>query len=315
MITPHIHKAIQVLNSQGIVAIPTETVYGLAGNIYSKTAIKNIFETKQRPFYNPLIVHISSLQKLDEVAVNIPEVAYKLANVFWPGPLTLVLDKNKNIPLLVTGGKNTVAVRIPNHPIALALLNQLDYPLAAPSANLFGQLSPTSAAHVLASFKTHCPLVLDGGICQSGVESTIVGFESGKAIIYRLGAIAQEAIEAVIGILETKTLDNAAPQAPGMLSKHYAPRTKLILSNNISDSIGKYSDLKIGLLLFKNYKGYSIAHQEVLSANGNLTQAASNLYAALHRLDNCGLDVIIAERMPNDGLGCTINDRLERGTK
>jgi L-threonylcarbamoyladenylate synthase len=315
LITQHIPEAIKVLNNNGIVAIPTETVYGLAGNIYSEKAIKSIFEIKQRPFFNPLIVHISSLQKLADVAINIPEMAYKLASVFWPGPLTLVLNKHPNVPLLITGGKNTVAVRMPNHPITLTLLNQLDFPLAAPSANLFGQLSPTCAAHVLAGFKTNVPLILDGGVCQSGVESTIIGFENGKPIIYRLGAIAIEDIENVVGKIGTSTHNNTEPNAPGMLSKHYAPHTKLIVTDSINDIISNYSNLKIGLLLFTNKMAYDLPYQEILSKKGNLAEAASNLYAALHRLDNLGLDIIIAEKLPNKGLGNTINDRLDRGTK
>ncbi len=315
MITHHIPEAIKVLNNNGIVAIPTETVYGLAGNIYSEKAIKSIFEIKQRPFFNPLIVHISSLQKLADVAINVPEMAYTLASVFWPGPLTLVLDKHPNVPLLVTGGKNTVAVRVPNHPISLALLNQLDFPLAAPSANLFGQLSPTCAAHVLAGFKTNTPLILDGGVCQSGVESTIIGFENKQPIIYRLGAIALEDIENVVGKINLATHNNTEPNAPGMLSKHYAPRTKLIVTDSITDAIYNHNHLKIGLLLFSNKIVYDLPYQEILSTSGNLVEAASNLYAALHRLDNLGLDIIIAEKLPNSGLGNTINDRLERGTK
>ncbi|TAH02445.1 MAG: threonylcarbamoyl-AMP synthase [Sphingobacteriales bacterium] len=316
MITHHISDAINVLNTNGIVAIPTETVYGLAGNIYSETAIKSIFETKHRPFYNPLIVHISSLQKLNEIAINIPDTAYKLANAFWPGPLTLVLDKHPNIPLLITGGKNTVAVRMPNHPIALDLLNQLDFPLAAPSANLFGQLSPTCAAHVLESFKNNCPLILDGGVCESGVESTIIGFKNGQPIVYRFGAIALENLEAVIGKISTQTHNDTSPNAPGMLTKHYAPRTKLIVCDNINDEILKYPNLKVGLLLFtKTQLFIEIQHQEILSIGGNLTEAASNLYATLHRLDKLGLDVLIAEKLPEIGLGKTMNDRLERGTK
>ncbi len=316
MITHHIYDAINVLNNNGIVAIPTETVYGLAGNIYSETAIKSIFETKKRPFFNPLIVHISSLQKLNEIAINIPENAYKLANAFWPGPLTLILDKHPNIPLLITGGKNTVAVRIPNHPITLDLLNQIDFPLAAPSANLFGQLSPTCAAHVLTGFKTNCPLILDGGVCQSGVESTIIGFENGQPIVYRFGAIAIEDIEKIVGKIEAFTHNEKTPNAPGMLSKHYAPRTKLIVCDNINDEILKYPNLKVGLLLFtKTHLFKEIQHQEILSVSGNLTEAASNFYAALHRLDKLGLDIIIAEKLPEIGLGKTMNDRLERGTK
>lgn len=315
MITHIISEAVKTLNNHGIVAIPTETVYGLAGNIYSEKAINSIFEAKKRPFFNPLIVHISSIDKLDEIAINIPDIAYTLANTFWPGPLTLVLDKHKNIPFLVTGGKNTVAVRVPNHTTTLALLNQLNFPLAAPSANIFGQLSPTCAAHIMDSFKPNTPLILDGGVCENGIESTIVGFENGQPVIYRFGAISLEDIENVIGKINKIIQKNRKLIAPGMLKKHYAPLTKLLVTNNICNKINEFKGLKVGLLLFDNKKVYDIPYQEILTTKGNLAEAASNLYACLHRLDSLGLDIIIAEKLPNKGLGVTINDRLTRGTK
>jgi L-threonylcarbamoyladenylate synthase len=316
LINNSVQNAVSLLNQDQIIGIPTETVYGLAGNIYSSKAIQSIFAMKQRPFLNPLIVHIKSAEDLSEIATEIPEKALLLAAAFWPGPLTLVLKKQTNIPDLVTGGKDTVAVRVPNHPLTLALLNQLGYPLAAPSANPFGCISPTKAAHVSNYFEDSLSMVLDGGDCERGIESTIIGFENGKPVLYRLGSLAIEDIESVVGELKTKTHDDIAPAAPGMLSRHYAPITTTFLTTNVAELIDTFSNKKIGVLLFQNViDDPKIAKQEVLSLTGDLVEAASKLYAALHRLDKCKLDVIIAERFPDVGLGKTINDRLQRATK
>lgn len=316
LISNSIQKAAAILNEDQIIGIPTETVYGLAGNIYSSKAIQSIFELKQRPFFNPLIVHIKSAEVLSEIARDIPEKALLLAAAFWPGPLTLVLKKQTSIPDLVTGGKDTVAVRVPNHSLTLALLNQLEYPLAAPSANPFGCISPTKAAHVASYFANSLPMVLDGGDCKKGIESTIIGFENGEPIVYRLGSLATEDIESIVGILKAKTHDDTAPVAPGMLSRHYAPVTTTLLTTNVAGLVDTFSNKKIGVLVFQNgIDDAKIAQQEVLSPTGDLEEAASQLYAALHRLDKYKLDLIIAERFPDVGLGKTINDRLQRATK
>lgn len=317
MITTNLKEAKQELNSEGIIAIPTETVYGLAGNAYSENAIKKIFDLKKRPFYNPLIVHIKSAEFLTEVAREIPEIAQKLANEFWPGPLTLVLKKQPHIPDLVTAGKDTVAIRMPNHDLTLNLLEELEFPLAAPSANPFGSISPTSALHVFNYFEDDLKVILDGGECQKGIESTIIGFENDKPILYRLGSLSIEQIEEKIGPILTKTnsTDNQ-PAAPGMLSRHYAPSTDTYLTNDVTNLIQSYPNKKIGLLLFqKQLNNVPIEHQEILSKTGNLDEAAKNLYAAMHRLDKLNLDLIITERLPNTGLGKTMNDKLERATK
>lgn len=308
--------AVALLNQSEIVAIPTETVYGLAGNAFSEKAIKKIFELKKRPFYNPLIVHIKSVADLNQIATEIPEKAMFLADAFWPGPLTLVLKRQNTIPDLVTGGKSTVAVRVPNHPVALALLEQLDFPLAAPSANPFGSISPTKAEHVANYFAASSLTVLEGGECRSGIESTIIGFEGGSAVLYRLGSITIEEIEAVIGALKIKTHNEETPSAPGMLSKHYAPKTKTVLTENITKELALLSTKRIGLVTYQNHFDHqNIVSNEVLSPTGDLKEAASRLYNALHKLDQLKLDVIIAERFPDYGLGRTINDRLERATK
>lgn len=315
-ITSSIEQAVECLNREALIGLPTETVYGLAGNIYSEKAVRKIFEMKQRPFFNPLIVHIRSLDDLPKVALDIPDEAYQLAEAFWPGPLTLVLNRQANIPDLITAGKNTVAVRAPNHPLALALLEALDFPLAAPSANPFGAISPTSAEHVANYFKDQLELVLDGGPCQRGIESTIIGFPDHQPTLYRLGSLALEEIESVVGPLQRITSNETSPDAPGMLSRHYAPATPTLLTPDVQRLLETRTEQKIGLLLFQNpITNSRVLHQEVLSPTGDLKEAAAHLYAALHRLDKMGLDVILAERFPDTGLGRSINDRLERATK
>ncbi len=315
MITKDIQKAIEALQNDELIALPTETVYGLAGNAYNETAIKKIFKLKKRPLYNPLIVHLHSKEKLKEVAKEIPEKAQILAEKFWPGSLTLVLKKRAHIPDLVTAGKDTVAVRVPQHLVALALLEQLDFPLVAPSANPFGSISPTSPQHVWNYFQDKLPVILDGGDCSNGVESTIIGFHGDEGVLYRHGSVSVEEIEQVIGKIEMITRNDTTPDAPGMLSKHYAPKTKIILTENIENEIQENSGKRIGALIFKNQTKTAIAYQEVLSAEGDLKEASKNLYAALHRLDAMDLDIIIAERLPDSGLGITINDRLNRAVK
>ena len=312
MITKNIQLAVQELIEDNIIAIPTETVYGLAGNAFSESAIHKIFELKKRPLHNPLIVHIQSIDYLTKVAKDIPDKAYQLAKAFWPGPLTLVLNKKENIPNIVSAQKNTVAVRVPNHPMALALLANLDFPIAAPSANPFGSISPTSAMH----FENELAIILDGGECEKGIESTIVGFDGDEPVIYRFGSISIDDIEKEIGELKLITKNDINPAAPGMLSKHYAPKTKMYFTNNVHELIQNFNDKKIGVLLFEKKLDYkNITHQEILSETGNLNEAAKNLYAAMHRLDHSNLDIIVAERLPDVGLGKTINDKLERASK
>lgn len=315
IISSDISRAATILSNEDVVAIPTETVYGLAGNIYSDKAINAIFRIKNRPLFNPLIVHIGSSESLQDVAREIPEKAKLLADTFWPGSLTLVLPKKTAIPRIITAGKDTVAVRVPNHAATLALLKQLPFPLAAPSANPFGSISPTTAKHVENYFKNSIQMVLDGGPCKNGIESTIVGFEAGQPVIYRLGSISVEDIENVVGTVLIKNKKELKPDAPGMLARHYAPATKTILTDNIQDAIATYEGKKIGILTFKSaIASEFIKHQIRLSKNGDLKEAMSNLYLALHELDQLELDVIIAEKLPDYGLGKSMNDRLHRAT-
>ena len=316
MISNDIKLATQLLENNEIIGFPTETVYGLAGNAFSPDAIKLIYKVKNRPSQNPLIVHLKDYQELSKIVREIPEAAKILAEKFWPGPLTLLLPKHPNIPDIVTSGSDLIAVRVPYHPIAIKLLSSISFPLVAPSANPFGSISPTSAAHVYNYFKNDIKLILDGGICEKGIESTIIGFKNGKAMLYRYGSIPLEEIEKSIGKVEIFNKNETNPEAPGMLLRHYAPNKKVLLTQNIKECIKQNSSQKIGLLLYKQeIDDVLIQHQFILSRTGELNEAASNLYLALHELDNTDIDLIIAEKLPSFGLGNSINDRLERSTK
>lgn len=316
VITKSIEKAKIALNKGGVIAIPTETVYGLAANIFNENAIKNIFKIKDRPLDNPLIVHLASQDRLSEVVSEIPKAAQKLADQFWPGPLTLLLPKSDKVPDLVTAGLSRVGVRVPDHKVTLELLAKLDFPLAAPSANPFKRISPTTATQVEAYFGDQVEVILEGGECKRGLESTIVGFENENAVIYRLGSITREDIEKCLGSsVELKNKKQSAPDSPGMLLKHYSPHTPMLLSDDVSASLPDHANKKIGLLRFKKeLEDKSVKAQIVLSKKGDLEEAASRLYQAMQDLDNAGIDLIIAERFPDHGLGATINDKLERAS-
>ena len=315
IISKDIDKAVALLKQEDVVAIPTETVYGLAGNIYSEKAVRKIFEVKQRPLFNPLIVHVHAIEELKDLVCEFPQKARLLAEAFWPGSLTLILKKKTSVPNLITGGKPSVAVRIPKHPVTLELLQRLDFPLAAPSANPFNRISPTSSSHVESYFKGSLKMVLEGGECQNGIESTIIGFEAGEPVLYRLGSIAVEDIEQVVGPLSIKNKKEHAPDAPGMLVKHYSPQTKTILVENLDSFISRSTYSKIGAISFsETVKTLDKQKVQILSPSGDLKEAASNLYSALHQLDSLGLDLIVAQRLPEEGLGKSINDRLERAS-
>ena len=316
MISKDIFQAAHLLENNEVVAIPTETVYGLAGNIYSESAIKKIYEIKGRPPNNPLIVHVGSKDQASNLATYVPNKAKVLIDKFWPGPLTLVLPKKEIISNLISSGKDTVAIRMPNHPETLKLLQLLPFPLAAPSANPFGSISPTSAVHVANYFENAIPMILDGGDCKNGIESTIIGFNGEIPILYRLGSISVEAIENEIGSIEIHTIEEKSPNAPGMMLKHYSPKTPTVLATNVIEAVDYYKNKKIGVLVFDSkINNPLVAHQEVLSSNSNLEEAASNLYAAMHRLDKLNLDIIITERFPDNNLGRAINDRLKRASQ
>jgi L-threonylcarbamoyladenylate synthase len=313
IITTKIDLAVTALQNDDVIGMPTETVYGLAGNAFSEKAVNKIFEVKKRPHFNPLIVHIKNIDYLQEIAEDIPHNAYQLAKAFWPGPLTLLLKKKDIVPNIVTASKSTVAVRIPNHPIALTLLNKLDFPLAAPSANPFTTISSTTAQHVFNYFEKDIDVILDGGECSKGIESTIVGFEDDKVIIYRLGSITEDDLLKVVDNVHIYIGQDDKPIAPGMLLKHYSPKTKTVLLNNIDEQLQLYANKKVGCLLFsKMIEKDGIVAQQVLSATQNLDEAAKNLYAIMHTLDNAQLDIILMELLPYEGIGKAINDRLKR---
>ncbi|MEM8999510.1 MAG: L-threonylcarbamoyladenylate synthase [Bacteroidota bacterium] len=311
-ITKNIALCQNLLRDGNLVAIPTETVYGLAANIYDDTAVKKIFKMKRRPLYNPLIVHIHHIDQLPTLAKDIPHAAQELASHFWPGPLTMILPKQGVVSDLVTAGRSTVGIRMPDHPLTLTMLEGLDFPIAAPSANPFTRVSPTSAQHVADYFGNRVGAILDGGASQVGLESTIIGFEGGVPVIYRKGGIAIEAIEACTGVVKLALKSEKAPIAPGMLAKHYAPKTKLILTDDVEKVLAIWSARRIGVLSFYRKVYPKAALVKVLSEKRDLDEAAAHLFDALHQLDAANVDVIIAERLPEQGLGMSINDRLER---
>ena len=302
----------QLLQTGQVVGIPTETVYGLAGNAYDEDAVLKIFTVKNRPQFDPLIVHTDSLSKLTSFIADFPEKAQKLAKAFWPGPLTLLLPKSDKISDLVTSGLNTVAVRIPNHSLTLELLSTLDFPLAAPSANPFGYISPTSAQHVEKQLGKKIPYILDGGESQVGIESTIVGFEGEEAVVYRLGGTSVEALEKIIGVVRLVAHSSSNPKAPGMLKSHYSPRKPLFI-NGLSQILENYSKEKIGYLSFqKAIENLPLENQRILSLKGSYTEAAKHLFSYMRQLDSLPIDVIYSELLPEKDLGRAINDRIRR---
>lgn len=311
MIGTKVEEAKNLLVEGKVVAIPTETVYGLAANAFKLEAVARIFEVKNRPNFNPLIVHVASLAEAKKLTQNFPDDALKLAEAFWPGPLTLLLPKNQLINDLVTAQSPLVAIRVPNHPLTLQLLQSVDFPLVAPSANPYQFLSPTSAMHIEHQLGNKIDYILDGGDCKTGIESTIVGFENNQVIIYRIGSLTRDKIEKVLN-KTTRLNSNSEKHLPGNQKIHYAPSKKFFLGN-IPQLLGVFKNKKLGVLSFeKSYKANNIALNKVLSPEGNLNEAATNLFNYLHQLNNADVDAIIAEKAPNQGLGFAINDRLER---
>ena len=307
--------AARLLRDGKLVSFATETVYGLGANALDVNAVARVFAVKNRPYFDPLIVHIAERSWLPRLVASWPETAERLATKFWPGPLTLVLPKTMLVPDLVTSGLPSVAVRMPSHPLALGLLRFADVPVAAPSANLFGQLSPTCAEHVADRLGDQIDYLLDGGPCTVGVESTVLLLEpDGIVRLLRPGGVALEEIEAVIGPImssshATTAGDQAAP-SPGMLPQHYAPRTPLVIVEEIAKLVASE---RCGLLTLQPHSAaHRFAVAEVLSVSGNLTEAAANFFAALRRLDAARVERIVAEPLPNRGLGVALNDRLKR---
>lgn len=304
-----IQRAAEIIKRGGIVAFPTETVYGLGADAFNPLAVARVFEVKKRPSFDPLIVHVADSADVKKLAKEIPSNAKKLTERFWPGPLTIVLLKEENIPDIVTAGLPSLAIRMPNHPMALALIEESKCPIAAPSANLFGYLSPTTAEHVRDQLGDQVDLILDGGPCPVGVESTIVSFLEEEPMLLRPGGVSLEEIESVIGEVGTSPSEDR-PMAPGMLPKHYAPRTPIVLDRN-EKNLDLYKDKNIGLLVFQEpVNNLKLHPTEILSKSGDLREAAANLFAAIRRLDALNLDLIVATPIPEVGLGRAIVDRL-----
>lgn len=299
-----------MLNRGGLVAFPTETVYGLGALARDGRAVAGLFAVKARPSFDPVIVHIASASALADLASEVPPLARVLAERFWPGPLTLVLPKRAEVPDIVTAGLPTVGVRVPRHPVALALLEAAGQPVAAPSANPFGSISPTTAQHVLDGLGDRIDLILDGGPCEVGVESTVLSLAGARPRLLRPGGITREELETIAGPVD---LGEPAPrpEAPGQLASHYATRTAIRLA--APGETAPPPGLRAGLLrLAAVTPGDGYAAVETLSAAGDLREAAANLFAALRRLDALGLELIVAESLPEAGLGAAIMDRLRR---
>ena len=306
-----VERAARLLADGGVVAFGTETVYGLGADALNTHAVSRVFAVKERPKFDPLIVHLADFEQLTTVAELKNPLVERLATAFWPGPLTLVLPKKPNVPDLVTSGLPTVAVRIPEHPQARVLIAAAGKPIAAPSANPFGRISPTRTEHVAEQLGTKIDYILDGGPCRVGVESTVLDLSTNPPTLLRPGGVTVEDLNRVIGAI---TVGSAAksqqPAGPGMLPSHYAPRTPLQIRETVShpEDTGRF-----GLLAFQepvSLDGWQAV--EVLSESGDLVEAAANFFAALRRLDAVGLDAIIAEPFPNEGLGRALNDRLQR---
>ncbi len=307
-----ISRAAALLREGQVIGLPTETVYGLAGDGLNPSALARIFEVKQRPLFDPLILHLAEAEAAFALAEEVPAAARELAARFWPGPLTLVLRKKEIVPDLATSGLPNVALRVPAHPVAQALLRAFAGPLAAPSANRFGRISPTDASAVRAELGEAVPLILDGGPCAVGVESTVLDLSGEHPVLLRAGGVSVEELEAIVGLVSRATPVDERPQSPGQLKHHYAPRKPLQLVGNPAE-IPSHSD--VGLLVFgrpswaESYPGITVQ----LSATGDLREAAANFFRALRALDDDPrVTHLIALPLPRHGLGLAINERLER---
>lgn len=302
-------KAASIIKEGGLVAFPTETVYGLGANVFDANAVAKIFEVKRRPRFDPIIVHIFDFKDVEHLCIEFDDRVKMLMGKFWPGPLTLVLPKSDIVPDIVTAGLKTVAIRMPSHPVAQKLIEFAKVPIAAPSANLFGCLSPTTAEHVAEQIGGEIDLIIDGGKCPIGIESTVLELVEKPAVL-RPGGLPIEEIEKVIGKVELLTISKY-PHSPGQLPRHYSPQTPLKIYKNKKFNLPR--NVKAGLLAFKPPKDKPPFEKiEVLSESGDLREAACNFFSSLHRLDKAGLDIIYAEPVPEIGLGKAIMDRLRK---
>ncbi len=316
----NLERCAALLAGDELVAVPTETVYGLAGNCFSESAVRKIFSVKGRPLIDPLISHFYSAAHAFE-HVLVTEEARKLAKVFWPGALTMVLTKKSTIPDLVTAGMPTAAVRVPGHPILRSLLDKVSFPLAAPSANPFGYVSPTRPEHVLRTLGDKIPAILDGGTCELGLESTIVDLrKEGHPAILRPGPISNEALTEVLGVRVVTTTrdaeDGAAQSAPGMLSKHYSPKASIKILPHGYRLSADNKDMGKNTAIILNSKPSPLPenteHVFWLSETADLKTIASNFFHLIQKLDQTGYEQIQVEAAPDHRIGIAINDRLTR---
>ena len=311
--------AVELLRKGELVALPTETVYGLAADALNSIAVAKIFEVKERPRFNPLIVHLPNSDWLERI-VDVPAVDRqligRLADKFWPGPLTIVLPKREIVRDIVTAGLATVAVRISAHQMFSEIVGELDKPLAAPSANRFGRVSPTTAQHVLEELDGRISLIVDAGATEHGIESTIVAVRGGRIAVLRRGPITSEHLSPFADVVRAPETDKIS--SPGQLPSHYAPKTPLRLLNE-TESFSPERNQRVGLLAWSPQRtgashSLNFAAIRNLSDHGDLREAAANLFHYIRELDALGLDLIVAERVPTRGLGAAIMDRLERAS-
>ena len=308
-----VSEAARLLKEGEVVAIPTETVYGLAGNAFEPKALAKIFAAKERPTFDPLIVHIADIAQLSDIAKDIPDSAYKLAEAYWPGPMTIILPKKDCIPDLCTSALPSVAVRFPSHPIAQSIIKESGLPLAAPSANLFKHVSPTTAEHVAAQLADRIAGIVDGGPCSVGVESSIISLTGEKPTVLRPGAITPEMFAKVLGDVAIKASTSKPGQpmlAPGQCDTHYRPQVPLY-----------YGEIPAGYTLPEHTVRIAFGTQAGpipatvnLSATGDMVEATSKLYAFMHDLDKTEYDLILVDPIPNKGVGMALNDRLKRAS-
>jgi L-threonylcarbamoyladenylate synthase len=307
-----ISQGADIIRRGGLVAFPTETVYGLGANGLDPIAVAKIFEVKKRPVFNPLILHISEKDWIGKYTQFRNNKVDFLIDKFWPGPLTLVLPKRGIVPDIVTAGNPTVAIRMPGNDIALRLINECGLPIAAPSANRSGHLSPTEASHVAKYLGDKVELIIDGGKCEVGVESTIIEFKNDRFYLLRPGGLSTEEIEKEIGKIESGIKNRNKPNSPGQLLFHYSPHTPLkFFDPKLLDPAKK-----IGAIFFKEKStDYRFAKIRFLSASGDLREAAGNLFSCLHDLEKELLDLILVEKVEENGLGIAIMDRLKRAVR
>ncbi|MCZ7602945.1 MAG: L-threonylcarbamoyladenylate synthase [Melioribacteraceae bacterium] len=307
----NIKKAADIIRSGGTVAFPTETVYGLGADGLNPVAVAKIFDIKNRPTFNPLILHIGSIDQLHSVCRTNNDWVNKLIEKFWPGPLTLVLPKKEIVPEIVTADNPTVAVRMPDNKIALELIKHSQRPIAAPSANLFNRLSPTTAEHVYTQIGNKVDMIIDGGATEVGVESTIVEIENENVYLLRPGGITKEEIEKLLDRKVIVKQKSADPNSPGQLPFHYSPRTPLYFLNKVD--LKQLKGNKVGaIFLFEQNVEFNFSEVNILSEDNNLREAAANLFSALHHLDEQNLDLILVEPIPEEGLGLAMMDRLNK---